>query len=783
MEYLNKLNPAQRQAAEHFQGPCLVLAGAGSGKTRVLTHRMAYLMDKHRVHPSEIFAVTFTNKAAAEMRGRVFKLLQGNPALQHHGERELWVSTFHSSCVRILRADIHHLGYQRQFTIYDDSDQLSVVKACLKEFNLSENAFSPKSVQSRINRLKNDGTDAASYKPDFGGPFEEGFQRVFTRYTEVLKKSSALDFADLILQTYKLFEQHPRVLSGYQDHFPFLLIDEYQDTNRAQYLLMRLLASRDKNIFAVGDEDQSIYKWRGADISNILNYEKDFPNAKIFKLEQNYRSTKTIIEAASQVISHNTERRAKTLWTENVEGDKITLLEAYDEHDEALKAINEVATKLKGEFPLDQIAIFYRTNAQSRLLEDMLRAKGIAYQIYGGLKFYDRLEIKDTLAYMKLMVNPEDDVSFRRIINVPARGIGAVSVQKLTETARSHGLSLYGLLDASFGRNKTIDLDLGRSTKAFKTFFGLMEALRLSKTTLLPSDLVSVVLEETGYRKMLTDEATVESQSRLENLAELRQSVVEFELRSAAANPQKALMVEDFLAEIALVSDLDKRDPDAPSIRMMTIHMAKGLEFDAVLIVGMEEELFPSVRPWEPEDPANVEEERRLFYVAMTRARQKLYLLYAKNRTVFGNSHFRVMSRFVEEVPPDFVEEHKADYFARRASYRQRPGLPFGGGGGEGAVPWGTSGIDSSTDTYASGSDDQKWMGDSGGGDEYSQIDPNTDGEPGEDGMPACGSRVMHPLFGEGVVRQSYGRDKLLVEFPGRGVKKISLKFTQLKIL
>jgi len=778
MNYMDTLNPSQRQAAEHFLGPCLVLAGAGSGKTRVLTHRMAHLVDKHRVHPSQVFAVTFTNKAAGEMRGRVFKLLQGHAGLR--GERDLWVSTFHSSCVRILRSDIHHLGYQNQFTIYDDSDQRSVIKACLKEFNFSENAFSPKMIQGKINRLKNEGIDAESYQSDFGGPLEEGFERVFKRYTEVLKKSSALDFADLILQTTKLFQTNPKILSAYQDRFPFLLIDEYQDTNRCQYLLMQLLASRDQNIFAVGDEDQSIYKWRGADISNILGFEKDFSNAKIYKLEQNYRSTKTIIEAASQVISYNTERRDKTLWTDNPEGEKITLMECYDEHDEALKAVSEIVTKLSQNFPLEQIAIFYRTNAQSRLLEDMLRAKTIAYQIFGGLKFYDRLEVKDTLAYLKLIANREDDVSFRRIINVPARGIGAVSLEKLTALARQHGLSLYGLLNAGFGPNKHLELDLGRSTKSFKTFFGLMEALRFSSSTLLPSDLVSVVLEESGYRKMLTDENSVEAQSRLENLAELRQSVVEFELRSGAADPQKALKLEDFLSEIALVSDLDKADPDAPAIRMMTIHMAKGLEFDAVLIVGMEEELFPNARPWEPEEPGDIEEERRLFYVAMTRARQKLYLLFAKNRTVFGNSHFRVMSRFVDNIPSDFIEEHKADYFARRASFRERPGLPPSGNG------WSSS---FSQAAESSASDDQKWLGETYTAnptkevDEFSQVDPMEDSVGVESGLPRCGTRVVHPLFGEGVVRQTMGQDKLLVEFPGRGVKKISVKFTQLKIL
>ncbi len=755
MDYLASLNEEQRKAVEFGEGPLLVLAGAGSGKTRVLTHRIAHLIHKHRVHPSEIFAVTFTNKAAAEMRHRVVTLLQSHPYFRG-GEREIWVSTFHSSCMRILRNEIHHLGYMNQFTIYDDSDQLSVIKACLKEFRMTDSSFSPKAFQGRINKLKNEGYDFYSYKPSFGGSFEDAFVRVFERYTQVLQKSSAVDFADLILLTGKLFQHFPNILENYQRRFPFVLIDEYQDTNRCQYLLMKLLAGPQANICAVGDEDQSIYRWRGADISNILNFEKDYPNATIFKLEQNYRSSRNIIEAASHLISHNTERREKKLWTDNLEGEKIRVLECYDEHDEALKVASEVTQQLAQDCPLNQMAVFYRTNAQSRVLEDMLRAKGIHYQIYGGLKFYDRLEVKDILAYLKLISNPTDDVSFRRIVNVPARGIGAVSLEKLVEKARSEGASLLELLDRAFGPNPTIAFDLGRAQRSFQAFYHLVQSLRDAKKDLLPSDLITMVIEDSGYRKMLTDEHSTESQSRLENLAELRQSVIEYELRRGAEAPEKLLTLEGFLEEIALVSDIDRFEPDAPALKMMTIHMAKGLEFDLVYIVGLEEELFPSIRPWEPEEPADVEEERRLMYVGMTRARKKLHLFYAKNRTIYGNSGFRVMSRFIDEIPAQYLEESRADYFARRRGAPERPGL----------FP-------------APVRQQDDFSQDSEFSDDFSQTDPSEEGS----ASPRLGARVMHPLFGEGVVRRSLGQDKLIVEFAGRGLKKISLKFTQLKVL
>lgn len=752
MDYLSTLNTSQRAAVECLDGPTLIIAGAGSGKTRVLTNRIVHLIHQRKADLSQIFAVTFTNKAAAEMRHRVQDLLL---QIDHIDIpiHQLWVSTFHSACMRILRSDIHHLGYQNQFTIYDDSDQLSAIKAVMRELNIADNLIPPKSIQSKINKMKNDCIDLTAYKPKYTSMLDELSSKVFLRYQEVLQISSAVDFADLIYLTVELFKKFPVVLRQYQIRFPYVLIDEYQDTNKSQYQLVKLLAGEKANICAVGDEDQSIYRWRGADITNILNFEVDYPNAKIFKLEQNYRSTKNIIEAASYVIGHNTERRKKELWTDNHEGEKIQVYECYDEHDEAFKVCKKIEESLQKETAIDQVAIFYRTNAQSRLFEDRMRSLGLNYQIYGGLKFYERLEIKDSLAYLKLINNPDDDVSFRRIINVPTRGIGAVSLEKLQEAARQHGLGLMKTLAAAFGPRPTIALDLGRGQKNIAKFYELIKKILEVKDSVLPSELLNFVLHESNYRKSLLDEATVESKSRLENLQELRQSMVEYELRVGAEKPNENITLQGFLEEIALVSDLDKKETTAPSLKMMTIHMAKGLEFNQVYIVGLEEELFPSVRSWEFEDPQDIEEERRLFYVGMTRARKNLSLFYAKNRTIYGNSQFRVSSRFLEEIPEHYVEMHKADYFSRKKPFNDEHYIP------------------------------KKFEED------FSQLTDYGDSEisADEDGIlrdrPELkeGNWISHPMFGEGVIQKRVGRDKLVVLFQSLGIKKISLKFSQVE--
>ncbi len=769
MDWIAGLNGPQRDAVLHDDGPLLILAGAGSGKTRVLTHRIARLVYEGFAEPDNVFAVTFTNKAAAEMRHRVENLLIGDPRFAG-ALRSMWIGTFHSSCVRILRSDIHRLDYSNSFTIYDDSDQLSTIKAAMKELNVNDQSISPKAVQSRINKVKNDGEDNTTYQPQWGGPLEDSFCRVFDRYAEALKMASAVDFADLIQLVVKLFKTHPEVLEKWRRRFRYQLIDEYQDTNKSQYTMMKLLAGSNANLCAVGDEDQSIYKWRGADITNILNFESDFPKARIIKLEQNYRSTKTIIEAASRVIANNTSRRDKTLWTDNVQGELIQVFECYDEHDEAIKTVSQIQSILDEGASLNDFAIFYRTNAQSRVLEDMLRQKNLPYIIYGGQRFYDRLEVKDSLSYLRLIVNPDDDAGFRRVVNVPGRGIGAVALDKLSVLARNRRESLYRTLTAVFGPKPEVSAEsLGRAAKAFRGFYVLMEQLREARDKLLPSDMLTQVLEESGYRKMLSDEGTQESQSRLQNLGELRQSIVEYELSSGADRPDRPIALEGFLEEIALVSAIDKKDPDSAAVKMMTIHMAKGLEFDHVLIVGLEEELFPNVRPWEPGDDADLEEERRLFYVGMTRARQTLRLFHAKNRTLYGNSSYRVSSRFLEEVPPEYVNLQKADYFARRRPFLERTALPrrFSPGGGVVATPF--------RETEPDDADSQEQSFEEAyGADETSQIEAE---------VPSPGARVEHPTFGQGIVRRFLGGDKLMVEFPGRGVKKISLRFTPLKVL
>lgn len=753
MDYLKELNSAQKAAVEYGDGPILILAGAGSGKTRVLTYRIAHLVLAKSVDPTEILAVTFTNKAAQEMKHRLFSVFRKYLSVPIY-EHEMWISTFHSACVRILRSELGATGYPTPFTVYDDSDQHALVKACLKELNISDTKISPRMIQSRINKIKNDGYSVENYPAYSQGPLEDIFHKVFERYSESLKFSAALDFGDLILKTVEIFQKFPVVLKKYQERFRYLFIDEYQDTNRCQYLLMKLLAGENHNVCVVGDEDQSIYRWRGANISNILNFETDFPNAQVFKLEENYRSSRNIIEAASHVVSHNTERRDKTLWTQNESGELIKVFEAYDDHDEAIKVVNRVEKLMQDGLSIGQMAVFYRTNAQSRLLEDALRTKGLNYQIYGGLKFYERLEVKDSLSYLKLIANPRDDVSFRRIINVPARGVGEKSLEKILALSQQYNISHYEVLERIFGDSPTLLVDLGKSKKNFQAFFHLMESLKKEAAELLPSHLLDQVLNESGYREALQRENTFESQNRLENLQELKKSIIEHELRFGAEFPNQIPSLTGFLEEIALVSGTDTFDAEAPAIKLMTIHMAKGLEFDVVYIVGLEEELFPNVNMLELESEQEIEEERRLFYVAMTRARQRLFLFYAKNRTIFGRSSFRVPSRFLKEIPQEFLEVEKADFFSRRRDALEIEKLP----GGKNKVDY---------DEFNQAMD---------GFDEFTQV--NEDRK-----LIGRGSVVAHPTYGEGKVVEVIGQDKVIVLFQGYGLKKLSKKLSNLTLV
>lgn len=637
---LNGLNPEQQSAVKATDGPLLLMAGAGSGKTRVLTHRIAYLIVEKRVNPYNILAITFTNKAAREMRDRIGKMMGGVA-------EEIWISTFHSMCVRILRRDIDRLGFNRNFTILDSGEQQSVVKAILKDKNIDPKKYDPRAILGSISSAKNELIEPEEYAKTAGGYFEKVVSDVYEEYQKRLRRNQSLDFDDLIMMTIQLFRRIPEVLEYYQRKFQYIHVDEYQDTNKAQYLLVKLLATRFKNLCVVGDSDQSIYRWRGADIANILSFEKDYPNASVILLEQNYRSTKRILLAANKVIANNMNRKAKNLWTENPEGNKLVYYRADSEQGEA----QFVAGKIKeltreGKYKLTDIAILYRTNAQSRVMEEVLLKSNIEYSIVGGTKFYDRKEIRDMLAYLRLISNPDGDLNLIRVINVPKRGIGSSSLDKIANFAAMHDLSLYQALNS-------IEL-MGLSpkiTKAAREFHDMIRNYTQMQEFLSITELVEDVLEKTGYREMLKAEKSLEAQSRLENLEELLSVTKNFE----ETNEDKSLIA--FLTDLALVADIDSMDDEgekADSIVLMTLHSAKGLEFPVVFLIGLEEGVFPHSRSLMEE--AEMEEERRLAYVGITRAEQTLFLTNAQMRTLFGRTNMNPASRFISEIPADLLE-------------------------------------------------------------------------------------------------------------------------------
>ncbi len=656
---LNGLNPEQQKAVKATDGPLLIMAGAGSGKTRVLTHRIAYLIVEKQVNPYNILAITFTNKAAREMRERIGKMMGGTA-------EEIWISTFHSMCVRILRRDIDRIGFNRNFTILDTTDQQSVIKGILKDKNIDPKKFDPRAILGSISSAKNELMDPEEYSKMSGGYYEQIVSDVYEEYQKRLRKNQALDFDDLIMMTIQLFKRVPDVLEYYQRKFQYIHVDEYQDTNKAQYILVKLLANRFKNLCVVGDSDQSIYRWRGADITNILSFEKDYPNATVIMLEQNYRSTKRILMAANKVIENNLNRKLKNLWTENPEGNKIVYYRADSEQSEA----QFVAGKIKeltrnNEYSLSDIAILYRTNAQSRVMEEVLLKSNIGYSIVGGTKFYDRKEIKDMLAYLRLISNPDDDISLQRIINVPKRGIGSTSFDKIADFAAMHDLSIFQALDS-------IDL-IGLSpkiTKAAKEFRDLIKNYTQMQEYLSVTELVDEVLEKTGYREMLKAEKSLEAQSRLENLEEFMSVTKNFE----ETNEDKSLIA--FLTDLALVADIDSLDEDgekADSVVLMTLHSAKGLEFPVVFLIGMEEGVFPHSRSLM--DEVEMEEERRLAYVGITRAEKSLFLTNAQMRTLFGRTNMNPPSRFISEIPDELVEGVEPE---RKSAFGSRP---FGASG------------------------------------------------------------------------------------------------------
>ncbi|MBN9654852.1 DNA helicase PcrA [Halobacillus litoralis] len=655
------LNTEQREAVTHTEGPLLIMAGAGSGKTRVLTHRIAYLLSEKDVAPRNILAITFTNKAAREMKERVESLVGKD------GEK-IWMSTFHSMCVRILRRDIDRIGYDRNFSILDSSDQLSVIKQVLKEINLDPKKWDPRAMLGAISNSKNELMTAEDYEKQANNMHEEQIAQIYKGYQKKLRKNQSLDFDDLIMQTLRLFDEVPEVLESYQRRFQYIHVDEYQDTNHAQYQLVKHLASRYQNLCVVGDSDQSIYAWRGADIQNILNFESDYPKARTILLEQNYRSTELILDAANNVIDKNSGRKPKRLWTDNKGGEKIHYHQAGTEREEGLFVTDKIEDLVRqGKFRYQDVAILYRTNAQSRTIEETFVKAGVPYQMIGGTKFYDRKEIKDMLAYLRLIANPNDDLSFQRVVNEPKRGVGKTSMDKMLAYAADHDISLY---------EAAAEVDFvgvsAKAAKAIMSFRKMIQTWAEQQEFLSATDMVQEVIDKTGYEEMLMNEKSIEAQSRLENIEEFKSVTKNFE-----ENAEDKTLVA-FLTDLALIADIDSMNEDPSSddtVTLMTLHSAKGLEFPVVFLIGMEENVFPHSRALMDEE--EMEEERRLAYVGITRAEKELFISHAKMRTLYGRTNMNPISRFIHEIPEELVEgkEQKEElpFFNKK-----RESTPFG---------------------------------------------------------------------------------------------------------
>ncbi|WP_239734532.1 DNA helicase PcrA [Mammaliicoccus sp. G-M28] len=654
---LDRMNDEQKQAVQTTQGPLLIMAGAGSGKTRVLTHRIAYLLDEKEVNPYNVLAITFTNKAAKEMKERISHLV--GPEAE-----SIWISTFHSMCVRILRRDIDRIGIERNFTIIDPTDQKSVIKEILKKENIDSKKYEPRTFIGAISNLKNELKTAEDAEKEANDFYAMMVARVYKGYQNKLLRNHALDFDDLIMMTIQLFDRVPEVLEFYQNKFQYIHVDEYQDTNKAQYTLVNLLASKFQNICVVGDSDQSIYGWRGADIKNILSFEEDYPKAQTIFLERNYRSTKTILTAANEVIRNNSERKPKALWTDNTSGEKIKYYEATTERDEAEYVIREILKKKREGYNNQDIAILYRTNAQSRVLEETFLKSNIPYTMVGGTKFYDRKEIKDILSYLRLVSNSNDDISFERIINTPKRGVGPTSVQKIAQYAAMNNLSYFDALgEVDFiGLSKKV-------TQEGADFYEMMNNLMQQQEFLSITELVEQILDKSGYRRMLENEQTIESQSRLENIDEFLSVPRDYEKNT----PIEEQSLMNFLTDLSLVADVDNADLEA-GVTLMTMHSAKGLEFKVVFIIGMEESIFPHFRSLQSGEEHEMEEERRIAYVAITRAEQELHLSHATTRTLFGRSQANMKSRFLKEIPEDLLDgvKPKTSFKTKQTSVPKR---------------------------------------------------------------------------------------------------------------
>lgn len=733
---LNTLNKEQREAVISTEGPLLILAGAGSGKTRVLTYRIAYLIEQG-IYPGNILAITFTNKAAGEMKERVIDLV-GDDA------RKMWISTFHSACVRILRQDIEKIGYDKHFVIYDTDDQQKLMKECLKELNLDEKMFPPKDILSKIGSQKDILVDADTYYRRNANDFKNRrVAELYSLYQKKLKTNNAMDFDDIILNAIRLLKENPDVLSYYQRKFRYIMIDEYQDTNKAQYELVNILAQSHNNLCVVGDDDQSIYKFRGADIRNILDFEDDHPNCKVIKLEQNYRCTKRILEAANYVIANNETRKEKRLWTENPQGDTIRFYRADTDRLEADFILNKIVSLAEEGRPYRDFAILYRTNAMSRILEEAFVTSGIPYRVIGGLKFYDRKEVKDILAYLKVINNPLDAVSLSRIVNTPKRGIGDSTIDKIKQYGNERDLGLY----SSMLEIDDIDGITKRAQNAVNKFIGLMNYFLLNRDKMKVSELIKDIMERTEYLKELKDENTKESLGRIENLEELYSAAVEFE----ETNDDKSLSA--FLERVALVSDQDTL-PEAGGVVLMTLHTAKGLEFPVVFIAGVEQGIFPHFSA--QEDSSELEEERRLCYVGITRAKEILFMTCARQRMMFGRTMFNDVSSFMEEIPEDLIE----DVSPVRASFNRVYGYD------EPAV--------SSTRMHIN----KPVM-------KNTNVDSTPKNNINKEDIRA-GMKIKHSTFGKGIVIavQDSGSDKqITAHFEGQGLKKLLLSAAPIEIL
>lgn len=657
MSIYETLNPMQQEAVYHTEGPLLILAGAGSGKTRVLTHRIAYLIDEKKVNPWNILAITFTNKAAGEMRERVDDIVG-------FGSEQIWVSTFHSACVRILRRFADHLGYERNFVIYDTDDQKSVVKEICKRLNIDTKIYKERTIMSAISSAKNEMINAKEYALNVAGDFaKKRIADVYDEYEKVLYKNNAMDFDDLLVKTVEILRNNEDVLNYYQERFKYIMVDEYQDTNTVQFRLVSLLAGKYRNLCVVGDDDQSIYKFRGANIYNILNFEKEFPDAKVIKLEQNYRSTQTILDAANSVIRHNKGRKEKNLWTANEAGEKIAFHQYQNEYDEAYQVVDEIAQAVsRGKAHYNDYAILYRTNAQSRVLEEKFVARSIPYKIVGGVNFYQRREIKDILAYLKTIDNGRDDLAVRRIINVPKRGIGLTTMNRALEYGEAREMSLFDALECCEDIPK-----IGKAAEKIKGFVNMIEVFRAQSEYITLAELLTNILEETGYIKELEAEDSEVAQGRIENIDELMNKIVAYE------EEEEEPTLSGFLENVALVSDIDSLNEAEDYVMLMTLHSAKGLEFPYVYMCGMEDGLFPSYMTIVNDDPEEIEEERRLCYVGITRAKKKLTMTFAKSRMVRGSTQFNMISRFVREITPELFDLGAKPEKKKQESHIQRP--------------------------------------------------------------------------------------------------------------